>query len=302
MERFDFVVDTNPMADSVNSISGHVNATTAAVVAMQAAVIASEQQAAKEICANVDAGFYNLIRSQISMKLATCFTEMNAKLALHMEYAKALAKSKDRMENDYHRLRREYSKMFHGIDAALENRVAQLDKPAVSLADTRKKVILGKFTRDVPESLTLSQETKLTEQQIISARLKSKTSRSLRFLGNKFHENIEYSALMDSLMDKKPADKEYEEYIPVVYSSEQSMLMSDSYVMQLYFPEYLSDPVKNSIGLNILNQIDSLKEVQASDAEKKEISVSFYDMASKTPMDERTSRVMMELFERGGFR
>lgn len=301
MERFDFVVDTNPMADSVNSISGHVNATTAAVVAMQAAVIASEEKAAKKVCANVDRGFYNLIRSQISMKLATCFTEMNAKLALLMEYAKALGRSKDRMENDYYRLKREYSKTFHGLDAALENRVAQLDKPAMSLANTRKKVILGKFTRDVPESLTLSQETESTEQRIISARLKSKTSKSLRFLGNKVHENLEYSALMYSLMEKKTVDKEYEEYIPVVYSSEQSMLMNDSYVMQLYYPEYLSDSVKNNIGLNILSQIDSIKASQVSDAEKQEITKSFCDMASRSPMDQRVSRVMMELFERGGF-
>ncbi|MGN0691178.1 MAG: hypothetical protein ACI4K7_02400, partial [Oscillospiraceae bacterium] len=248
-----------------------------------------------------DSGFYNLIRSQISMKLATCFTEMNAKLALLMEYAKALGKSKDRMENDFYRLKREYSKMFHGLDAALENRVAQLDKPAMALAETRKKVILGKFTRDVPESLTLSEETESTEQKIISARLKSKTSRSLKFLGNKVHENLEYSALMDSLMEKKPVDKEYEEYIPVVYSSEQSMLMNDSYVMQLYYPEYLSESVKNNIGLNILGQIDSIKASQVSETEKQEIKKSFCDMASKTPMDQRVSRVMMELFERGGF-
>lgn len=48
MARFDFVVDTKPMADSVDSITGHVDATTAAVIAMQAAVINSEEQAAKK--------------------------------------------------------------------------------------------------------------------------------------------------------------------------------------------------------------------------------------------------------------
>lgn len=301
MANFDFVVDTKPMADSVNSISGHVNATTAAVVAMQAAVIATEERAAKKICANVDSGFYNLIRSQISMKLATYFTEMNAKLALLMEYTKALNKSKDRMENDYYRLKREYSKMFKGLDAALENRVAQLDSPAMSLSRTRQRVILNKFLREVPEAITMTEEAENTEQKIISARLKNKTSRSLKFLGNKVHENLEYADLMNSLMEEKSINEEYEEYIPVVYSSEQSMLMNDSFVMQLYYPEYLSDSVKNHIGLNILGCIDTLENSGNSEPERQEIVKSFCNMVSAGNIEPRVSKVMMELFEKEGF-
>ena len=300
MARFDFVVDTKPMADSVNSITGHVDATTAAVIAMQAAVIHSEEQAAKKICDNVDSGFYNLIRSQISMKLATYFTEMNAKLALLMEYAKALSKSKNRMECDFYRLRRDYLKIFRGLDSTLETRVAQLDKHSMNLADTRKRVILGKFLREVPETTTIFEETYMTEQRIVSARLKSKTSRSLKFLGNKVHENVEYAELMDSHMEKMSVDKEYEEYIPVVYSSEQSMLMNESFVLQLYYPEYLSESTKNCIGLDILSQIDSVMDNPLTDNEKQEISKEFCNIVANTTLDSRVSKVIMELFERGG--
>ena len=105
MADFNFVVDTNPMADSVNQVSNHLTATTAAVVAMQTAVIASEKRSADKICANVDKGFYNLIRSQISMKLSVCYTEMQAKLALLMEYGKTLSKTQERMEGDYNRVK-----------------------------------------------------------------------------------------------------------------------------------------------------------------------------------------------------
>lgn len=167
------------------------------------------------------------------MKLATYFTEMNAKLALLMEYAKALSKSKNRMECDFNRLRRDYLNIFRRLDSTLETRVAQLDKHSMNLADTRKRVILGKFLREVPETTTIFEETYMTEQRIVSARLKSKTSRSLKFLENKVHENVEYAELMDSNMEKMSVDKEYEEYIPVVYSSEQSMLMNESFVLQL---------------------------------------------------------------------
>ena len=300
MANFDFVVDTKPMADSVNKVSNHVKATTAAVVAMQTAVIHSEKEAAKKVCENVDSGFYNLISSQISMKLATYFTEMNAKLALLMEYAKALGKSQSRMDNDFHRLKREYYKLFHGLDISLENRIAQLDTAAMKLADTREKVVFSKFLRDVPETMIVSDEVNAAEQEIVSARIKTKTSKALKFLGNKISENIDYVSLMDALMEKKSVEKEFETFIPVVYSSEQSMLLSDSYVMQLYFPEYLSEPVKNIVGLDILNRMEDIISAEISENEKQEIKKEFCNLASTSSMDTRVSKVMMELFERGG--
>ena len=300
MARFDFVVDTNPMAQSVDGVSNHVKATTAAVVAMQAAVIGAEKMAADKICENVDSGFYNLIRSQVSMKLATYFTEMNSKLALLLEYAKALGKSRNRMESDFNRLKREYYKIFHGLDKALENRIAQLDRPAMELSDVRSKVILGKFTRDVPETAVVSGEVNSAEQQIVAARLKSKTSRSLNILGNKVHENNVYSSQMDALMEKKSIDKEYEEFIPVVYSSEQSMLLDDSFIVQLYYPDYLSEPIKNNIGLNILDRIESVMETVKEEKEEQEVSSEFRRMVSSSGVDPRVSQVMMELFEKGG--
>lgn len=112
MAEFDFVVDTTPMAETVSSVSNHVTATTAAVVAMQTAVIASEKASAKKICNNVDAGFHSIIRSQLSMKISVAYTEMQAKLALLLEYSKTLRKTRDRMESDFNRVKRQYSQIF----------------------------------------------------------------------------------------------------------------------------------------------------------------------------------------------
>lgn len=139
MADFNIVVDTAPMAESVDAVSGHLTATTAAVVAMQTAVIASEKRAADKICADVDKGFFNLIRSQISMKLSVCYTEMQAKLALLMEYNKTLTRTQERMEGDFNRVRGQYRHIFKGLDKALSNRISQLDKDAVGIAEARKR-------------------------------------------------------------------------------------------------------------------------------------------------------------------
>ena len=47
MAQFNFTVDTEPMADSIDGVANHVDGTTAAVVAMQTAVIIAEEKGAE---------------------------------------------------------------------------------------------------------------------------------------------------------------------------------------------------------------------------------------------------------------
>ena len=89
MATFNYTVDTQPMADEMSSVSHHVNVTTGAVVAMQAAVIAAEERAADHVCSNVNKGFYSLIRSQISQKLAKFQSEVDSNIIQLVQIGRA---------------------------------------------------------------------------------------------------------------------------------------------------------------------------------------------------------------------
>ena len=80
MARIDCVVDTQPMAEEIKSVSHQINDTTTAVVAMKAAIVLAEQQAADMVCRNVNKGFYTLMRSQISQKIAKLQSEVDSQL------------------------------------------------------------------------------------------------------------------------------------------------------------------------------------------------------------------------------
>lgn len=301
MSSYDFnvVVDTKPMADKVSSVSNHVTATTAAVVAMQSAVIAAETKSAQTICDNVDKGFFNLIRSQITMKLSDCYTEMQAKLSLLMEYSKTLSRTQERMEGDYNRVKGQYRHIFKGLDKALSNRIAQLDKDAVEMAQTRKKVILSMFERQIPETVVTANEVDSSEQKIAATRLKAKTGHSLGLLADKVRENRTYKSLMDSMLEKQALEQRKEEYIPVIYANKQSTLVTDSYVLSLHYPEYLSAQARNSISLNILNRED-IANGKMEDFERKTISDEFQNLVAAAGLDPRVAQQMMTLFQQGG--
>ena len=129
MADFNFTVDTSPMASEIQSVSHGVKRVSGAVVAMQAAVIAAEKEGAEHVCQNVNKGFYSLMHSQISQKIAQLTSTVEAKLLELGQYAAALKSIQSRMTTDYNMISGRYTKLFKSINNNLEARVAELDMP-----------------------------------------------------------------------------------------------------------------------------------------------------------------------------
>lgn len=130
----DCVIDTQPMAREIEKVSHHVTATTTAVVAMQSAVIAAEKEASDHVCEKVNLGFYTLIRSQITQKMAKLQSDVDSLLMQLSQQQKQLLGIRSRMERDYNMLLARYSKLFNGLNQNLRQRVAELDRPTMDFA------------------------------------------------------------------------------------------------------------------------------------------------------------------------
>lgn len=299
MPTIDFELDTRPMAQSLDRVGNHVNATTVAVTAMQAAVIKTEKESADRICANVDKGFFNLIRSQISSKLAKQFTEMNATFMLLMQFSKSLAATGDRMESDVYRLKRQYYKIFHGLDKSLENRVAQLDKPAMDLAAMRKTIITGRSLKTVATAVCTEQESSATNQMLITARLKEKTGAALQSIGTNIYDNGRYLNNVSNMLHQEDIAQREELYIPVICVEEQSQVFADSSYAHAVYPEYMDQQTKNAVERIVNPAVGQLLSEGKNQVHSEEVKSAFYDITNRSDLDERTVEVMMSLFEKG---
>ena len=101
MAQIDCVVDTHPMAREIDTVSTNINGTTAAVVGMKVAVVQAEEAAAEHVCDNVNKGFYTLIHSQISQKIANLKSEVDSHLMKLNQLKKQLPSVKGRKDRDY---------------------------------------------------------------------------------------------------------------------------------------------------------------------------------------------------------
>jgi hypothetical protein len=172
MATFNYTVDTHPMAQEIGSVSNHVKATTTAVVAMQTAVVLAEAKAADHVCDNVNKGFYTLIRSQISQKIAKLQSEVDSHLMQLNQQKKQLLATKGRMERDYNMISNRYLKLFSGLNANLKQRVFELDKPTIDFA-VREVEKVSNRTKYLTATVPVTQlESLAISQKIIASNLK----------------------------------------------------------------------------------------------------------------------------------
>ena len=228
MANFSFTVDTDPMAHEISTVSKHVDATSAAVVTMQSAVIVAEQEAADHVCKNVNYGFYTLMHSQISQKIAQLTSTVESKLIEMGQQAAALQNLKKRMERDYHMISKRYGKLFGSLNASLQSQIYELDKPVVNLVnrdmqlnDSRIRGVLAEAPTHQTESLELN-------QQLMVSKTKFDSSRAINQIYQYVRGVSMQNRIAEDVMRNLKIDKTETIYLPVIVSVSSSDLSAVS--------------------------------------------------------------------------
>lgn len=172
MEYINCVVDTQPMANELQSVSKHVTGTTTAVVAMQAAVIKADQDAADRVCHDVNRGFHALMSSQLSQKIAKLQSDVDSHLLRLNQQAKQLLNIKKQMERDYQRTAMRYCKTFNSINKELRLRVQELDQPIFRFATTEVEATRNRMTALTATIPVVQAESVADAQKILTSKVK----------------------------------------------------------------------------------------------------------------------------------
>ncbi|MBK9793179.1 MAG: hypothetical protein IPP60_08760 [Sphingobacteriales bacterium] len=301
MATFNYTVDTKPMADEIRSVSHHVNATTGAVVAMQTAVIFAEEKAADHVCNNVNKGFYSLILSQISQKMAKLQSDVDSHLMLLVQQKNALLSIKTRMQRDYNMIAGRYGKLFNGLNANLKQRVFELDKPTIDFAikevdkvSNRSKYLTATIPITQLESISLS-------QRILASNIKDKGLNVINSMGSFLFEMNTQKKLTDQILIN---DNRYTEtatiYIPVVIC-ECNRDKTDSKDIEIIISDVELDKLSKSAIKNTayseINQVEwSQKTIPNS-----EIKSEFSKLISSSHKSQRVKDLAMLLFQSNNF-
>jgi hypothetical protein len=294
-----FTVDTSPLARTVDSVEGHVNGVTVAVTTMEAAVIATEREASRTICENVDNGFYALVKSQISQKAVAAYTEMTAKEMTLVQLTKALENVKRQMEADYQMIARRYTKLFASLNKALETRVQELDRPAMKLAEIKKTVLFDKLKDNGTAMICAADDIVSASETALGGKLKQKTKTTLQTLSNQVIEGASYTEKVSGILLREEGDAGHDSlsYLPAIFFSGESSLHRDEYIDSIYTIQ--SDMLPNSAAVvsTIGNAQENMAWADVSAEDKETLRKELLSLVEKEALDERASNELIRLFD-----
>ncbi len=258
MANFNFTVDTNPMAEEIHGVSKHVDAVSGSVIAMQTAVVLAEKEGAEHVCDNLNKGFYSLIQSQISQKIAALTSQIEAKLIDMGQQAIALRAIQSRMEKDYHMISNRYGKLFNSLNGALYSRIKELDKATVLLVH-RDQSISDSRTRSLVASISVSQNESISTSQLILA---SKTKSDGVHCINAIHQYIRdvnmQAKQSEDVITNIPVDNAHKIYLPIFITEGSNELGTKS--SKYYVPKSDINIIDSTISQGIqAATIDAVK-------------------------------------------
>ena len=295
MANFNFTVDTNPMADSIDGVANHVDGTTAAVIAMQTAVVIAEQKGAEKICNNVNFGFYSLIRSQISQKIATHKSKADAKIMELQQQSVSLIGIKSRMEKDYQMLASRYTKLFEGLNKALRARIFELDRPTTNFV-LKDVLPTANRTRRLSGSSSTTQVESIASSQMISvSNTKYNAMKNISSMQDFICSSENQKSLIGSILNKESVTKPTEKDIPVLISESEGLNVRQSQWMITQPP--LKKNTNSKIESHIYSSLSNLKWVDDDQSNSSRVKQEFGNFVNQSTVSDRVKNQMLSLLE-----
>lgn len=293
--QIDCLVDTNPMAESIDSVSRHVDATTTAVVAFKSAVIKAEKEGADHVCSNVNKGFFTLMHSALSQKIAANQSRVDSLTMELVAQKKRLLAIKSTMEKDYSRIVGRYGRIITGINKALKQRVIELDRPVFDFATRDVACNMGRnqlLAAVVPvcqlENITATQQITASNMKHDSFRVIDSTEKFLRQMN-------EQKILTDKILLKSiPSDEGTKHYPVAIIESQIDSKGNMAYGVTV--PEGMDKSNVQEISSRIYETTSELdwKDGEINDLVRQE----FAKLVVESGSSERVKKMVSDLFEK----
>lgn len=298
MANFSFTVDTSPMASEIHSVSQSVNRVSGAVVAMKTAVIAAEKEGAEHVCQNVNKGFYSLMHSQISQKIALLTSTVEAKLFELGQYTVALKGIQSRMTSDYNMISGRYAKLFKSINNTLESRVAELDMPVFKLVDRDVKLVDSRIKLNSAQFAINQLESIISSQLIAVSKVKVDTETALDTIAKYVKDTTLQTKKTDASMQDIRIDSIEDIYLPVSIVESTSAVGNPS--VNYYVAKSGNLDIDKNIDASVREQsVNSILNGSWSEIDPNELSKiegEFTNLLLNSSEDERVKNEIAKMF------
>jgi hypothetical protein len=262
---------------------------------MQAAVVLAEEKAANHVCDNVNKGFYTLIRSQISQKIAKLQSEVDSHLMQLNAQRKQLMAIKSRMGRDYNMISRRYLKLFNGLNQNLKQRIFDLDKPTIDFAVHEVERVSNR-TRYLTATVPVSQvESLAISQKIVASNVKYRGAKVINSMSRFLSDMSEQKKLTDRILLRTDRDADLPLSIPVIIYECNFDGLGGKNLDVVVGKEQLSQQARSAVK-NAVNQVIEDIRWQSNPGIDNEVKSEFSKYLSRSNSSQRVKEMAGKLF------
>ncbi|MDE6535100.1 MAG: hypothetical protein K2K82_03720 [Muribaculaceae bacterium] len=300
--HFDCVIDTSELAHEVSSVKHHVDATTTAVVGMQAAVIKAQKEGADRVCRNVNQGFYAMIHSQISQKMATLQSKVDAQLMRLNQQRKQLQAIRQRMQHDYMMISARYTKLFNGLNRNLRQRVTELDRPVLNFATTETDKIINRGNQLVSVVPIGQGETIKTSQKVSASNLKRRAAQAIESIERFTVSSHTLQQITDKILLHRSMETPTEKLSIPVCIMESNIDANGNVQSQIFVSKIgLNQEVENMIETRVSTSMRENSFEWTQSPVNPEVVNYFRQMVMESGLDPRRQQQILRMFESNKF-
>ena len=304
----DIEVDTDPFDESVGDTKRALAGVAGALSAAELAQVEAIHEAGQKIAQSATRGFFNVLKSEMSSRVAEFSSSMKSCIGLILEQSRAIENVHQQMDADYHAIKGRYQRIFDELDRELDRRIKELDRSAFQLSShSMQSVVEAPLLEHTARIFTQMSDTSAVPLKLACASTKSRTSDALENLGDVCDLIEDYASSVDSVVDESTGEEEIA-FLPAVYAVQRDLVTGEERVIICQGPGG-GDAIRKSVSTFVATSPDECW-LAPVDEQKSAIEDSFLrrveqyaegsGAASEGVDRDRVCRLMLDLYRQAG--
>ncbi len=309
-------VNTEPFDASVSEAETALVSVAGILSATEAAQVAAIAEGSERIAQTTTAGFFGLLRSELSSQISEFGSTMRSSVGMLLELSRAVDDIHEQMRKDYHRIQSRYRRVFDRLDQELDRRIKDMDRASFELRERAMgDVVMGSYTEGAGRLYAQTSEMHALPLKLQTARTKGAAAEALEDLADVCLYVEDYQGTVEAVTQNGGDDAVM--FVPAIYMV-QDTLQGESEQLVVH---QAGDARGDDVRAEVMRYVASVPDQQWTTIDSRQLDEldgdylrlvdaygrgggSGHVVASNTDSEdrERVCRLMLQMYQEAGMK
>lgn len=292
-------IGTEGLAQSLGHVTRAVGSVSDSVNVAANALCQAEREASDRVCQNVTHGFFTFMHTQLLQNKVKVQSQAESCLLSLRHFAQSLAKTQAQLQADFQRISLRYTRVFEGLNQALQSRIYALDKPVAEVADTDYAALDRRVLNAGAPSVVVQQDAVSLTSELATVRCKRNCARVVEAVKTLILHGARLAKTIESISQDIPQSEPKSVSVPVLAVETTDLYVEgNSQLDFLISPENPNSAVTSKIRDFCYGDITRFSWTDGDSSHKEEVARRIKRLMSDEKIDDRRKTLILAMLGR----